>query len=211
MDFSNPLGIEYRVVGEAEHRGEPVRIVSGGRVFETDIEDLWDALTNAERIPRWFLPISGDLKTGGTYQLEGNAGGHIERCDPPDAFEVTWECGGTASWVRVSLVPEAGGTKLTLEHIMKKDEASEEHWAKYGPGATGVGWDLGFVGLDLHLRTGEPIDQAESHQWMVTDAGKDFIRKSAKAWESAHIASGEEVTTASQMAELTAKAYTGEL
>ena len=44
---------------------------------------LWDACTNAERIPRWFLPVSGDLRLGGRYQLEGNAGGTIERCDPP--------------------------------------------------------------------------------------------------------------------------------
>ena len=30
-----------------------------------------------ERIPRWFLPVSGDLRLGGRYQLEGNAGGEV--------------------------------------------------------------------------------------------------------------------------------------
>src|SRR5882724_8555264 len=29
----------------------------------------WDAMTNAERIPRWFLPISADLRLSGRYQL----------------------------------------------------------------------------------------------------------------------------------------------
>lgn len=38
---------------------------------------MWDACTDPERIPRWFLPISGDLRLNGRYQLEGNAGGAI--------------------------------------------------------------------------------------------------------------------------------------
>ena len=44
---------------------------------------MWDAVTSAERIPRWFLPISGDLRLGGRYQLEGNAGGEVLECAPP--------------------------------------------------------------------------------------------------------------------------------
>ena len=44
------------------------------RTYETTIVDLWDAITSAERIPRRFLPISGDLRLGGRYQLEGHAG-----------------------------------------------------------------------------------------------------------------------------------------
>ena len=45
------------------------------------IEDVWDALTNPERIGRWFLPISGDYRLGGRYQFEGNAGGEIVACE----------------------------------------------------------------------------------------------------------------------------------
>ena len=52
------------------------------RTYDTTIDDLWDACTNPDRIPRWFLPISGDLRLNGRYQLEGNAGGTIERCEP---------------------------------------------------------------------------------------------------------------------------------
>ena len=44
---------------------------------------MWDACTDPERIGRWFLPVSGDLRLGGRYQLEGNAGGEILRCEPP--------------------------------------------------------------------------------------------------------------------------------
>ncbi|MDA7980393.1 MAG: SRPBCC family protein [Pirellulales bacterium] len=184
--------------------------MSGSATFDTDLEDMWDAVTNPERIPRWFLPISGDLRPGGRYQLEGNAGGKISRCDPPEALDVTWECSGNISWVRVRLDAHDDGTRLTLEHIMLKDEASEEHWRKYGPGATGVGWDLSFFGLLLHIRTGESILQDEYHAWLATENGKTFIRECSMTWGSAHIASGEDDPTAKGMAEQTAKFYCGE-
>ena len=45
--------------------------------YDAPIDDVWDALTNPERIGRWFLPISGDYRLGGRYQFEGNAGGEI--------------------------------------------------------------------------------------------------------------------------------------
>ncbi len=210
MDFSNPLGIKYRVVKEVTHNGQSARIVSGSASFDTNLQDLWDAVTNAERIPRWFLPISGDLKPGGRYQLEGNAGGEITRCEPPEALDITWEYGGNVSWVRLRLDAHDGGTRLTLEHIMLKDEASEEHWRKYGPGAAGVGWDLSFVGLLLHIRTGKTVPQDESHAWMATEKGKMFIRECSGAWGDAHIDSGEDESTAKDMAEQTAKFYCGE-
>ncbi len=210
MDFSNTLGAEYRVVKDTEHDGQPARVVSGARTYATNVEDLWDALTNVERIPRWFLPITGHLKMGGRYQLEGNAGGEITRCDPPEALDVTWEYAENVSWVTVRLEPDGGGTRLTLEHIMLKDEASEAHWKQFGPGATGVGWDLGFFGMGLHLDSGEAVDQAESHAWMATEAGKSFMRECAKAWGEAHVDSGEAPEVAQAMAKKTAKAYCGE-
>ena len=210
MDYGNALGVEYRVVNEVEHDGQPARVVSGARTYATNPEDMWDALTNAERIPRWLLPITGDLKLGGRYQLEGNAGGEITRCDSPEALDITWEYAENVSWVTVRLEPDGDGTRLTLEHIMLKDEASEAHWKQFGPGATGVGWDLGFFGMGLHLVSGEAVDQAESHAWMASEPGKTFIRACGKAWGEAHIESGEAADVAMAMAEQTAKAYTGE-
>ena len=210
MDMMNPLGIRYRIVKEVNHDGQPARVVSGSATYDTDLEDLWDAVTNSERLPRWFLPVSGDLQVGGRYQLEGHAGGEINRCDPPEALDIIWECGGNVSWVRVRLDAHENGTRLTIEHIMPKDEASEEHWRKYGPGATGVGWDLSFFGLLLHLRTGESIPQDEFNAWFSTDDGKAFIRECAMAWGNAHIDSGEDESIARGMAQQTAKFYCGE-
>ena len=210
MNIDAPFGIELRVVEDGQREQQPVRVVSGSRLYETDQEDLWDALSNSDRIARWFLPISGDLKPGGRFQLEGNAGGEIKQCDGPNMFEVTWECSGNVSWVKVTLSPEDGKTRLTLAHTMTKDEASESHWKKYGPGATGVGWDLGFLGLGIHLETGNPVPQAEFHGWMASEEGKTFSRKCAQSWAESHVKSGESPEVANEMAEQTAKAYCGE-
>ena len=54
------------------------------------LADVWDACTNAERIPRWFLPMTATCGRR-PFQFEGNAGGTVDRCDPPDGFEATWE------------------------------------------------------------------------------------------------------------------------
>jgi len=121
------------------------------RTYDTSIDDLWEALTDPERIPRWFLPVSGDLHEGGRYQLEGNAGGTITRCRPPDLLAVTWEYGGDVSWVTVRLTSVSDeACRLELEHMAHPDD----RWDLYGPGATGVGWDLSLVGLARHLATG---------------------------------------------------------
>ena len=209
MDYSNPLGIEYRVVKDAEHQGQPVRIVSGARTYDAEIGELWDAITNAERIPRWFSPITGELKLGGRYQLEGNAGGEITRCDEPTALDITWEFYGNVSWVTVRLESVGDGTRLTLAHLMGKDEASEEHWKKYGPGAMGVGWELGFLGLGLYMDIGEAVDADENDAWMASPQGRSFIQDCARAWGEAHVRAGEDPAIAEAMAEETAAFYCG--
>ena len=53
----------------------------------------------ADRIARWFLPISGKLEVGGSYQLQGHANGTVLTSDPPKNFTATWESGGNVSWI----------------------------------------------------------------------------------------------------------------
>jgi uncharacterized protein YndB with AHSA1/START domain len=210
MDYSGPLGMEDRFVKDTEYQGQEVRVVSGARIYNAEIEALWDVVSNAQRIPHWFGTLSGELKLGGRYQLEGNAGGEIARCDAPSAFDVTWEFGGSVSWVTVRLESVNAGTRLTLEHLMAKDEKSEKHWAEYGPGATGVGWEFGFLGLGLYLSTGEPVVESETNAWAATSDGKTFIRECAREWAEAHVRAGEGRTLAESMATKTAAFYCGE-
>ncbi len=211
MDYSRALGTEFREVRDVEHEGEPARAVEGSRFYSTETDDLWDALTHAERIPRWFLPIRGDLRLGGRYHLEGNAEGTITRCDPPEALDVTWEYASNVSWVNLRLAPENDGVRLTLVHTMLKDEAGEAHWEKYGAGATGVGWDLAFLGLGLHLESGgETIDREASDAWLASDEAKAFLRACTESWGRAHATAGEDAQVAQAMAARTASFYAGD-
>jgi uncharacterized protein YndB with AHSA1/START domain len=90
IDIAEHVGAVTRTVLERDHNGRRARVVVATRTYDAEIADVWDAMTNAERIPRWFLPISGDLRLGGRYQLDGNAGGEITRCEPPRHLAVTW-------------------------------------------------------------------------------------------------------------------------
>src|SRR6202022_4953001 len=102
-DIAGIVGAVTRKVVGREHHGRPAHAVLASRSYDTTIEDVWDAMTNAERIPRWFLPVTGDFRPGGRYQFEGNAGGEITRCEPPRLLAVTWGMGGSVSWLTVSL------------------------------------------------------------------------------------------------------------
>jgi uncharacterized protein YndB with AHSA1/START domain len=209
-DFSRARGADERDVKEGSRDGKPTRVVVASRVYATDAPDLWDAITNPERLPRWFLPLTGELKPGGRYQLEGNAGGTITRCEPPSILELTWEFGGGVSWVAVLLESEEGGTRLTLEHAAPTDEIAEEHWKMFGPGAVGVGWDLALMGLGMHVESGASVDPAESGAWLASEEGKQVVKACATAWGRAHVASGESEEIALAMAERTRAAYAGE-
>ena len=79
----------YCRVEQRDHLGKAALVGIAVREYPTTVEDLWEAITVPERIARWFLPVEGDLKLGGRYQLKGNAGGTITRCEPPQALDLT--------------------------------------------------------------------------------------------------------------------------
>src|ERR1700758_1174376 len=116
IDVTHEINSARRQVGRRVLEAGEARTVTIERTYDSPIDDVWDALTNAERIPRWFLPVSGDLRVGGRYQLEGNAGGVVERCKEPQSFAVTWEFGGMVSWLEVTLTPDGERTMLELAH-----------------------------------------------------------------------------------------------
>jgi len=140
------------------------------------------SLTNADRIPSWFLPVSGDLRVGGRYQLQGNANGVIERCTEPESFAVTWEFGGALSWLAVTLTPDGERTTLELAHQTPVDP---ERWARYGPSAVGIGWDLALIGLGQHLDRGAAVDPREAAAFLASPDGVEFVRIAATGWAAA--------------------------
>lgn len=207
FDLAAHMQAMSRVVRNLERDGKPAKAVIASCTYDTDAADLWDALTSKERLPRSFLPVSGDLKLGGRYQFEGNAGGTITECVPHQRIAATWEFGPTVTWLTVTLTPEGQRTRLELEHVALIDP----NFPPFGPGAVGVGWDLALMGLDRHLSAPDVVyDPAEAAGWAVTPEGKQFVRTSSTGWGEADIAAGEKPEVARAGAEMTRQFYTGE-
>ncbi|MBB5872941.1 uncharacterized protein YndB with AHSA1/START domain [Allocatelliglobosispora scoriae] len=179
------------------------------RTYDADVADVWEAITTPERIARWFLPVTGDLRLGGRYQIEGNAGGEIVRCEPPHLLTVTWIFGdthaeGDVNEVEVRLsATDDGRTLLELEHAATVDPGM---WSMFGPGAVGVGWDLTLLGLDLFLGGGA-IDDAKKPEWIATPEARDFMARSSAAWGAAFAASGADPDQVAAAVEATTKFY----
>lgn len=200
FDIMERVGMIDREVETGDRDGAPVRRVVASRTYPAPPADVWEALTDPERIPRWFLPITGELKLGGRYQLEGNAGGTIEACDPPRHLGLTWEFDGQKSWVLVDLAEASDGTHLRLEHTVPVDG----HWEEFGPGATGVGWEMALLGLDVYVLDlpGKPSDLMESPLL------PDYMKASSQAWHVANVAGGAPEAEARAQADRTTAAYT---
>jgi uncharacterized protein YndB with AHSA1/START domain len=76
-------------LGSAEGKG----IVRMEDRFDTDIDDVWSALTDPSRLGRWYGEVEGDLRLGGEYRArlftsgwEGT--GRVEACEPPQRLLV---------------------------------------------------------------------------------------------------------------------------
>jgi uncharacterized protein YndB with AHSA1/START domain len=207
-DLIDELHAVTREVGSDTLPAGEARVVTLSRSYPADIDDVWDAITNHERIPRWFLPISGDLRLGGRYQLEGNAGGEIRACEPPRRLQVTWNMANPTGPDDVSIVEvlldggdDGGDTTLTLIHTAV---VPPEMWDNFGPGAVGVGWDGAVLGLAAHL-AGETLpDPSELEK---DPAMRAFYVASSEAWGEAYRASGVDEETAKRAAAATTEFY----
>ena len=209
MEFDIPrqIGAVTRKLENRLHEGRPARVVVAARTYDTTVDDLWDAVTNKDRIPRWFLPISGDLRLGGRYQLQGNAGGTITRCEPPRVVGITWEFGGEVTWLEVTLEPRPGGRSLLrLEHVA---HVPDPRWDEFGPGTVGVGWDTALLGLATHVATGAAVDPREAMAWLGSENGREFVGRSSDDWCRASIDAGTDAAAARAAAARTTAAYTG--
>jgi uncharacterized protein YndB with AHSA1/START domain len=192
IDIPSQLAAIYREVGERQ-AGEAVGVLMR-RSYGAAIEDVWSALTDPDRMRRWFLPVSGDLRVGGTFQLEGNAGGEILTCEPPTLLRVTF--GGPTSVVELRLSPNGDETILELEHIVPLEIAQSAAGALY----VGPGWDGALMGLDLFLRGEAPADPAAAANSLEV---QEFSKQSLHLWiaavESSGTAGADEIAAAAEV------------
>lgn len=215
VDVQRQLDAVTREISSEEVDGFPSRIQTLARTYPSTIDDVWDAVTSADRIARWFQPVSGDLRLGGRYRIDGHADGEIQECAPPAGgmahYKATWESGSGVTWLTVRLTAEgADATRFELEHIEHTDDGTAESWDVYGPGATGVGWDGGLLGLALHLAgRGDGPSPGKAEAWARSEEGRAFHRGAADAWAAAHVADGADAAAAAAAADNTFAFYTG--
>jgi uncharacterized protein YndB with AHSA1/START domain len=61
--------------------------------LDTSIDDLWGALTDPDRLARWYGDVEGELAQGGEFRvriaLAGERLGHVEACDAPQHLLLT--------------------------------------------------------------------------------------------------------------------------
>lgn len=183
LDIAHHLQATQREVAIRKESGsaETVAVVLR-RTYAADVDDVWNAVTDPERVRRWFMPLTGDLREGGDFQLEGNAGGRILACEPPSRLRVTF--GGPDSVVELRLIPDgAGSTVLELDHEVPLAMAGSGAGALF----VGPGWDGAFLAIGLYLAgevADDPVAAANSPE------AQEFSRAAVFAWVAAVEESG---------------------
>lgn len=153
--------------------------------YPAAIDDVWAAWTEPNRLNRWYLQVSGDLRPGGTFQLEGNASGEIMRCEPPRLLAVTWVYGDRpVDEVELRLTPDDnGGTTVEVEHATVSTLVEwEGQMVDVIPGI-GPGWEIPLAyALPAYLR-GELPDKPASEWFEFTPEIMQISLEISQAWE----------------------------
>jgi uncharacterized protein YndB with AHSA1/START domain len=116
-------------------------------VYDTDIADLWSAITEPDRLARWIAQVDGDLRVGGIVQTlftstwEGP--GRIDVCDAPNHLVVTMEPGtDDEAVIEAVLSAEGERTRLVVEERGLPLDVLSKH---------GAGWQAHIEDLGRYL------------------------------------------------------------
>lgn len=190
-DVLDELAAAHQTMGSSTLPAGDAYTIELRRRYDASVDDVWSAITDPERLSRWLKPVTGNLRLGGSFEVEGVEHGEILACEPPRLLRVSWLYGPEADeWpdtseveVRLSAGSD-GDTELELVHTAA---VGEPMFPTYGPGAGGVGWDLHLLALIQYLTDGTTLDHDE---FRTSPDGREFARRSAAAWGDAHLAAG---------------------
>jgi uncharacterized protein YndB with AHSA1/START domain len=155
------------------------RVAVFTRTYDAAIEDVWDACVNPERLRRWYWPVTGDLRVGGTFeQASGMSSGQILRCKPPHLL--TLSLGGGADEIELRLsVGDHGATVLELQHATTFDQHEIGGQLYDAIFCMGGGYYPRFVALDRYLRGDLPADYDSSAFHLIPEMRPVIERGSA--------------------------------
>jgi uncharacterized protein YndB with AHSA1/START domain len=167
---------------ELRHRpiqsGE-ARVAVFTRTYETTIDDLWDACTDPERLKRWYVPVTGDFRVGGTFEQVNMGSGKIVACEAPSLLKLSLGNGVDEIEMRLSPGPEDGTTRLELQHATTLDAhniGGEMYDAIF---CMGGGYYPRLLALDMHLRGTLPDDYDSAAFHLIPDMRPTIERGSA--------------------------------
>ncbi len=89
--------------------------------FDTDVDDVWSALTDPRRLARWVGEVEGDLRLGGEYRFRFFASGaegtgRVEACEPPRRLLLAHGLGQPdVKVIEATLAADDGQTVLVIE------------------------------------------------------------------------------------------------
>jgi uncharacterized protein YndB with AHSA1/START domain len=136
-----------RIIGTMRRLDDRVGAVRIEDVYDTDIDDLWSALTRPERLARWIAVIEGDLRVGGTFTArftsEWEGPMRVEACEAPHRLLVSGVEDGTE--MEATLTAEGDRTRLVVEERGLPLDDLPYH---------GAGWQVHLEDLG-HLLAGE--------------------------------------------------------
>ncbi|MGH2869638.1 MAG: SRPBCC domain-containing protein [Solirubrobacteraceae bacterium] len=155
------------------------RVAVFTRTYPTTIEDLWDACTNPERLRRWYVPVTGDLRVGGTFEQVNMGSGTIMVCSPPELLKVSLGAGADEIGLRLSAGADPDTAMLELQHATTLDAHSiggQMYDAIY---CMGGGYYPRLLALDRHLRGTLPEDYDSTAFHLNPDMRSTIERGSA--------------------------------
>jgi uncharacterized protein YndB with AHSA1/START domain len=138
--------------------GGEARVALFTRAYATDVEDLWDACTNPERLRRWYVPVTGELRLGGTFEQVNMGSGTIVACEPPRMLRLSLGAGVDEIELRLAPGTADGTATLEVEHATTLDShliGGERYDAIF---CMGGGYYPRLEALDMHLRGTLPED-----------------------------------------------------
>ena len=148
MTVSTPLG---RVLRDSD--GMRLEFV---RTYDDPVEDVWSALTEPDRVARWFGRWSGDPATGTVEVLMTEEEGAtpqpvtIVACEPPTRLVVDLPSPDGTWHLSATLQERDGGTVLRFVHRLAEP---------YDASSIGPGWQFYLDRLGAVV-SGVPVPEA---------------------------------------------------
>jgi uncharacterized protein YndB with AHSA1/START domain len=123
-------------------------------LYDTDIDDLWSALTDPRRLARWIADVHGDLRLGGQIHARFTSAwdgpGRIDVCEVPHRLVVTLSPGTSDETViDATLASEGDKTRLVIEERGIPVDELAYH---------GAGWQAHAEDLTAHVHGREAGD-----------------------------------------------------